>query len=74
MPRKSKVAAEARAAQLEAIRKMTPDERVRLASSIAERDLQVYMAFQHVDRTTALAAIRRERQAGRRVSCANEER
>jgi hypothetical protein len=72
MPRKSKVAAEARAAQLEAIRKMTPEERVRLAQKISERDLQFYMAFQKVDRATALKAIQRHRQAGRRRSCANE--
>jgi hypothetical protein len=73
MPRKSKVAAEARAAQLDAIRRMTPDERVRLAEEISERDLQFYMAFQNVDRIEALRAIRRERQAGRQHSRANEE-
>jgi hypothetical protein len=69
---KSKVAAEARAAQLEAIRNMTPDERVRLAFELGERDLQFYMAFQKVDRATALKAIQREHQAGRRYSRSNE--
>lgn len=73
MARKSKVAAEARAAQLDAIRKMTPDERVKLSFEISERDLQFYMAFQKVDRETALQAIRRTRQAGRRYSRSNEE-
>lgn len=67
------MAAEARAAQLDAIRKMTPEERVRLALEISERDLQFYMAFQKVDRTTALQAIRKNRHTGRRYSRSNDD-
>lgn len=67
------MAAEARASQLDAIRNMTPDERVKLSFEVAERDLQFYMAFQKVDRATAIQAIRRTRNAGRRYSRSNEE-
>ena len=66
------MAAEARAAQIEEVRRMTPEERVRLASQLAERDLQFYMAFHKVDREAALQAIQRGRHAGRRPSRSNE--
>ena len=69
---RSKVAEEARAAQIETIRGMTPEERVELAREIAERDLQFYMAFQKMDRATALEAIHRSRKAGRRYSRSND--
>ncbi len=65
MPR-SKVAAEARAAQLEAIRKMTPEERVRRVMASRELGLQLYMAGMGVSREEAHRAIKRSRQAGRR--------
>lgn len=57
-----------RAEQMEEIRRMTPGERVALAFELGERDLQIYLAFQRVDRQTALDAIRRSHQAGRRFS------
>jgi hypothetical protein len=65
---KSKVAAEARAAQLEAIRNMTPDERVRRVLASRELGLQLYMAGMGVSREEAARAIKRSRQAGRRRS------
>ena len=65
---KSKVAAEARAAQLEAIRNMTPDERVRRVLASRELGLQLYMAGMGVSREEAVRAIKRSRQAGRRRS------
>ena len=68
MPQTSKVAAEARAAQLEAIRKMTPEERVRRVLAAREFGLQLYMAGMGVTREEAFRAIRKSRQAGRRRS------
>ena len=68
MPRKSKAAAEARAAQLEAIRKMTPEERVRRVMAARELGLQLYMAGTGVSREEAVRAIKRSREAGRRRS------
>lgn len=63
---RSKVAADLRAEQVELVRDMTPAERVSLALQLGERDLSVYMTAQKVDRNTALRAIRRSRQTGRR--------
>ena len=65
---KSKVAAEARAAQVEAIRNMTPDERVRRVLASRELGLQLYMAGMGVSREEAARAIKRSRQVGRRRS------
>jgi hypothetical protein len=70
---RSKVAEELRLEQIEEMRRMTPSERIALARELRERGLIVYMAAQKVDRDTALKAIRRERQAGRRYSrCMDE--
>jgi len=68
MPQKSKVAAEARAAQLAAIRNMTPDERVQRVLASRELGLQLYMAGMGVSREEAFRAIKSSRQAGRRRS------
>ena len=68
MPRKSRVAAEARAAQIEAIRKMTPGERVRRVMEARELGLQLYMAGMGVTREEAFRAIKRSRETGRRRS------
>ncbi|PYQ58771.1 MAG: hypothetical protein DMF58_14105 [Acidobacteria bacterium] len=65
---RSKVAEELRSEQMELLRRMTPSERVVLAFELGERDLQFYMAMQNVDRQTAIEAIRREHQNGRRHS------
>ena len=70
---RSKLAEQLRQEQIEAIRRMTPAERVALALELGERDLAFYMAFQKIDRETAVRAIRREHQAGRRASrCMSE--
>jgi hypothetical protein len=65
---KSKVAAAARAAQLEAIRNMTPDQRVRRVLASRELGLQLYMAGMGVSREEAFRAIKGSRPAGRRRS------
>ena len=62
---KSKVAAEARAAQIEAIRRMTPEERVRRVMDARELGLQLYMAGMGVTREEAIRRIKASRQAGR---------
>jgi hypothetical protein len=70
---RSKVAEELRKEQMEDVLGLTPGERVTLAFQLGERDLEFYMAFQNVDRQTAIRAIRREHQLGRRYSrCMNE--
>lgn len=65
---RSKVAEQLRQEQIEAIRQMTPSERVALALELGERDLEAYMAVQKSDRETAVRAIQREHQNGRRPS------
>jgi hypothetical protein len=55
---KSKVAAEARAAQIEAMRRMTPEERVRRVLAMRELGLQLYMAGMGVSRDEALRAMK----------------
>jgi hypothetical protein len=70
---RSKVAEALREEQIEEVRRMTPSERVALARGLRERGLDLYMAGQSVDRATALKAIRRDRQGGRRYSrCMDE--
>ena len=51
---------------------MTPGERIELALRLGERDLQLYMAANGVDRETAMEALRRAGSAGRKKSVANE--
>ena len=69
----SRIADELRAEQREEVLRMTPSERVALALRLGERDLRIYMSVQKVDRDTALQAIRRSRQIGRRRSpCLDE--
>jgi hypothetical protein len=70
---RSRIAEQLREEQIEEMRRMTPSERVALVREISERDLQFYMAFQNVDRKTALRAIKRSHQIGRRYSrCIDE--
>jgi len=68
MPPTSKVAAEARAAQIEAIRKMTPEERVRRVLAARELGLELYMAGMGVTREEAVRAIKTSPPVGRRRS------
>jgi hypothetical protein len=70
---RSKIAEELRKEQMEDVLRLNASERVALAFSLGERDLEFYIAFQKVDRQTAIKAIRREHQLGRRYSrCMNE--
>lgn len=70
---RSKVAEELRKEQIEDVLRLCASERVALAFALGERDLEFYIAFQKVDRPTAIRAIRREHQLGRRYSrCMNE--
>jgi len=65
---RSKVAEQLRQEQVAQIQRLTPARRVALALELGERDLRVYMAFQKMDQSAALKAIRRSRQLGRRYS------
>jgi hypothetical protein len=47
---------------------MTPAERVALARRLGEQALQTYMSAHRLDRESALRAIRKSRQIGRRPS------
>ena len=70
---RSKVAEELRHEQIEDMRRLSIAVRVALALALGQRDLEVFMAFQKVDRETAIQAIQREHQLGRRFSrCMNE--
>jgi hypothetical protein len=70
---RSKIAEELRKEQVDDVLRLSASERVALAFSLGKRDLEFYIAFQKVDRLTAIRAIRREHQLGRRYSrCMNE--
>lgn len=61
--------------QRERMAKMTPAERVALVEKLGAEGLAAFMAAHHMDRQTALKAIRRSRRIGRRPSrSADEER
>lgn len=67
------VADKLRREQREAMRAMTPAERIAIIERIAERDLESFMAGQRVTRAEAIRRIRRSRQSGRRKSrCMDE--
>lgn len=70
--RRSKVARETREAQIEALRQMTPAERVKIAQSLREPGIALVMAGLKLDRAAALKHIRRVGQFGRRRSRSNE--
>ena len=67
------VADDLRDEQLRDLQRLTPDERVRLAFRLGERELEFYMAANQVDRETALAALRRSGAIGRTPSKCNDE-
>lgn len=52
----------------DAVRAMSPAERIELAFALGEDDLALYMRVHRVDRPTALAILRSNRQIGRRPS------
>jgi hypothetical protein len=53
---------------------LTVEERVALAFRLGERDLEFYMATNHVGRKEAMAHFRRAGAAGRIRSVCNDER
>ena len=59
--------------QIREMLKMTPGERIDLALRLGQRAVEVYMAANHVDRTTAIAALRRAGNAGRVPSKCHDE-
>ena len=70
---RSRVAEEVRREQREEVRRMTPQERLALGMRLREIGLVRFMAAHHLTREEAIAQIRKQRQAGRRVSrCMSE--
>jgi hypothetical protein len=68
------VADDLREEQRQEVQALTADERVALAFRLGERDLEYFMAANHVDRDTAMAHFRRAGAAGRIRSVCNDER
>ena len=68
------VADDLREQQLRDMQALTADQRVALAFRLGERDLELFMAANHVDRDTAIAQFRRAGAAGRIRSVCNDER
>ena len=66
--RKSKLMADLRRERQQRELAMTPAERFALADQLCERSLQMYMSAHGLDRESALRAIRKTRQFGRRPS------
>jgi hypothetical protein len=62
------VADDLRDEQLRDALKMTPEDRMRLASRLGEEGLQFFMAANGLTREEALAEVRRQRSAGRTPS------
>ncbi len=70
--RTSKLMADLRRERQQRELAMTPSERVALAKQLGEQALQTYMSAHGLDRESALRAIRKTRQFGRRPSaCMN---
>lgn len=70
---RSRVAEDVRREQREEVMRMTPQERLALGARLRERGLAQYMAAHGLSRDQAIAAIRKQRQAGRRPSrCMSE--
>jgi hypothetical protein len=67
------VADDLREEQIRDEQTMTPEERVELALRLGQRDLELYIATNQLDRATAIAALRRAGRAGRVPSKANDE-
>lgn len=57
-----------------AVAAMTPDERLELAFELGRRAVEMYMDAHQVDYATAVRALKRAGQAGRRYSrCMDDE-
>ena len=67
------VADDVRRAAREHVEALTPDERVALTARLAEDDLDLFCATQHLARDEARRLLARRRHAGRRPSCAMPE-
>ena len=52
----------------EDIRRMTPDERIRLALQLGDDDLTLFCAAHEINREEARLRVTRQRQGGRRLS------
>jgi len=68
------VADDLREEQRRNVQALTVEERVALAFRLGERDLEFYMATNHVGREEAMAHFRRAGAAGRIRSVCNDER
>jgi hypothetical protein len=64
----SKVATLLRREQAERLARMTPDERVREALELGQRDIAAYAAAHGLNRQEARRQLERAAQAGRRYS------
>jgi hypothetical protein len=62
-------------AELQAtVDKMTPEERIRMALALGERDVALFAATQGIDLVTARRLLAKQRQVGRTYSrCASGE-
>ncbi len=69
---KSKVAAAVDAQQAEAVRRMSPAERVELALRLGDAAIESFCATHGVDRRTAIRSFERRRQATRQPSACIE--
>jgi len=70
---KSKVAEELRRETDEAVRAMSPEERMALALELGERALRNFAAARGLTRAEALRVIQQQKQRGRRYSRCIEE-
>lgn len=68
------VADDLREQDLRQLQMLTAEERVALAFRLGERDLELFMATNQVDRKTAMRHFRRAGAAGRIRSVCNDER
>ena len=65
---RSRIADAVRTEQIDELRELTAAERVALAFELGERDLRFYVAFNDVDRETAIRNLERAGAFGRRYS------
>jgi hypothetical protein len=57
---------------IERVLALTPRERIDLAFSLGEDDLRLFMQTHRLDRPSAIARLRAQRQAGRSHSVASQ--
>jgi len=71
---RSKLAEQLKKEQRERFARMTAAELLALTERLGEEGIAEYMSAHHVDRRTAMDAIKRSRRAGRRPSRCFDER